>query len=438
MDLHPVRDASSQRLTRGKRVCIVGLGSISHNPRVVKEADALAAAGYDVVVLFLQHFEWARAMDRGILERIKWRADVVDVSPSGRRFRGCASALQLRLFRQFCRWTMRFPVAELAYSRYFLALLRRAIRHRGDLYIGHYTGSLPIVAWAARCTGAKFSFDFEDFHRGEIYPVQAESLPNRLIAALEDRYLPAAGFVTASSPGIAEEVAKSTGLPVPTVVLNVFPWSGRANPSAAKSGPPHRALSLYWFSQIVSLDRGLQDVIDAMALMHERAELHIRGDDSGNAIDDLRRLAKQNGVSELIHFHSVIPPEDLVTAAADHDVGLCLEVPATPNRDACITNKIFLYMLAGLAIVASRTRGQSDVFKVTPEIGSLYDSGDSQGLATILDRYAADRTALAHAKTTALAAAHDRWNWEQESKVIVDAVDRLFAPIAVSSGKVIG
>src|SRR6202043_1631649 len=110
---------------------------------------------------------------------------------------------------------MRFPIVELAYSRYFFPLLRRAIRHRSDLYIGHYTGSLPVVAWAARRTGAKFGFDFEDFHRAETYPVKPESLPIRLIAALEDRYLPAASFITAASWGIAEEVAKATGLPEP-------------------------------------------------------------------------------------------------------------------------------------------------------------------------------------------------------------------------------
>src|SRR6266851_7076349 len=76
------REASASQHGRRKRICIVGLGSISHNPRVVKEADALAAAGYDVVVLFLQHYEWSRAVDRQIVERAKWRAEIVDVSPS--------------------------------------------------------------------------------------------------------------------------------------------------------------------------------------------------------------------------------------------------------------------------------------------------------------------------------------------------------------------
>jgi glycosyltransferase involved in cell wall biosynthesis len=426
--LRPVGNAPSRQREQRKRICIIGGGSISQNPRVVKEADALAAAGYDVVVLFLQHFEWARAVDRRILERAKWRADIVEVFPSiGGRLRRAISALQLLLFRWFCRWTMRFPVAELAYSRYFSPLLRRAIRQRSDLYIGHYTGSLPVVALAARWTGVKFAFDFEDFHRGEVRAGEAENLSARLIAALEDRYLPAASFVTAASRGIAEGVAHTTGLAAPTTVLNVFPWSDRANLPASKPRRPNAFLSLCWFSQIVSLDRGLQDVIGAMAVMRERAELHIRGDNLGRSIEFLQRLAKQKGISERIHFHAVVPPEELLASVAEHDVGLCLEVPATPNRDVCITNKIFICMLAGLAIVASRTRGHTDVLNAAPEIGCLFDSGDVQALATVLDRYVVDRSLLERTKAAALAAARDRWNWECESRIVVGAVDRLLS-----------
>lgn len=416
-------DAAAKRRPR-KRLCIVGGGSISQNPRVVKEADALTQAGYDVIVLFVQHFEWARALDRRFLEGVKWRSDIVEALPSvGGRQRRAASALQLLLFGQLCRWTMRFPAPELAYARYFLPLLRRAIRHRADLYIGHYAASLPVVACAAAWNGAKFAFDFEDFHRGEATPGAAA----RLIAGLEDRYLPAASLLTAASWGIAEEVANTTGLPAPATVLNVFPWADRARLPAQKPRPQDSALSLYWFSQIVGLDRGLQDAIGALALMRAPVELHIRGADANGSIEALRRHAQEGGVLERIHFHPPLAPAELLADAAIHDVGLCLEVPATRNRNVCVTNKVFVYMLAGLAIAASRTRGHMDVLNAAPDAGLCYDSGDAAALAAMLDRYAADRLLLAGAKAAALAAARERWNWERESKLVVAAVDRLFA-----------
>jgi glycosyltransferase involved in cell wall biosynthesis len=424
----PPREVLPRPPAQRKRICIVGLGSVSHNPRVVKEADALAAAGHDVVVIFLQHYRWSRAIDRQIIERAKWRAEIVDVAPSiTGQLRRSISGVQLFLFRQLCRWTLRFPVAELAYSRYFLVLLRRAIRHRSDLYIGHYTGSLPVVAWAARRTRAKFAFDFEDFHRAEANGVDVGDLSNRLVAALEDRYLPAASFVTAASWGIGEYVAKTTGLPTPTTVLNVFPWADRASLPAPRTRPPNAALSLYWFSQIVSLDRGLQDVIAAMALMRAPAELHIRGSDAAHAIDALRGLARERGVAERVRFHPIVPPGELLADAAGHDIGLGLELRTPLNRDICITNKIFLYLLAGLAVVASRTRGHDDVLRLSPEAGFLYASGDAAALAAILDHLAQDRQLLERTKTAALAAARDRWNWERESGLLVATVEASMA-----------
>lgn len=394
---------------------------------MVKEADALAAAGYDVVVLFVQHFEWARALDRKILQGARWRANVVDASATARgRCRQLASALQLFLFGRFCGWTMRFPVPELAYSRYFLPLLWRAIRCRGDFYIGHYAASLPVVACAAARNGVKFGFDFEDFHRGET-KAGAPGDQSELIAALEDRYLRSAYSITAASRGIAEEVAKAAGIPKPTTVLNVFPWSDRSRLSASRQGQPKAILSLYWFSQIVSLDRGLHDVIGAMALMRNPVELHIRGGDANGSIRVLRRYAQERHVCERVRFYSPVPPAELLAAAAIHDIGLCLEVPATPNRDICVTNKIFLYLLAGLAVVVSRTRGHMDVLNAAPGIGSCYDSGNIVQLAAILDRYAADDALLEDGKAAALAAARERWNWERESRLVINSIDRLFS-----------
>ena len=104
-----------------------------------------------------------------------------------------------------------------------------------------------------------------------------EDLSNELITVLEDRYLPAASFVTAASWGIGEYVAKTTGLPMPKIVLNVFPWTDRKSISEPPPRALNSALSLYWYSQVVSLDRGLQDAIRAMGSVQETLTLAIRG-----------------------------------------------------------------------------------------------------------------------------------------------------------------
>ena len=159
-------EGSPRRLTiglekRSKRICIVSNGPISQNPRVVKEADALSAAGYDVLVLFAQDTEWTRPLDQRILEKAKWRGRAIEVWPNGVQRRGLRILLKARLtiFRILSRFLKFAPIAELAYSRYLLEQLWLAVRAKASLYIGHYPQSLPVVAWAARLTGAKYGFD---------------------------------------------------------------------------------------------------------------------------------------------------------------------------------------------------------------------------------------------------------------------------------------
>src|SRR6185503_1128936 len=120
-------------------------------------------------------------------------------------------------------------------------------------------------------------------------------------------------------------------------------------------------------------------------------------------------------------FHEPVPSSQVLASCCEHDVGLCLEVPTSINHDVCIANKLFMYMLAGLAVIASRTQGQQDVLTATPDAGFLYEPGNVGELAAIIDRLGSDRTLLARAQTCALEAARCRWNWELESHVVIEA-----------------
>jgi len=113
---------------------------------------------------------------------------------------------------------------------------------------------------------------------------------------------------------------------------------------------------------------------------------------------------------------------------------LSLEMPKSINRDVCITNKIFVYMLAGLAVIASRTRGHCNVLTETPDVAFLYESGDADALAAIIERLATDRGLLARMRRHALEAACSRWNWELESRELVNAVDAVLN-VRVSSAR---
>ena len=187
-------------------------------------------------------------------------------------------------------------------------------------------------------------------------------------------------------------------------------------------------MSLYWYSQVISLDRGLQEVILAVGRIGPGIELHIRGHLGPESSPVLHRLIAEVGMTGRVVFHDPVPPDDLLSRAAEHDVGLCLEVPHTENRDLCITNKLFIYLLAGLVVVATRTHGQRKIVESAPGIGFLYDSGNVDALADTISRLRDQPDLLARGRAKALQAAEDRWNWEHESRVLVAAISGGLAP----------
>ena len=136
---------------------------------------------------------------------------------------------------------------------------------RVDLYIAHYPAALPAVATAARKYGTRYAYDAEDFHIGD-WPDDAKyDGERRLVREIESRYLQGCAYVTAASPGIAEAYVDTYGIKRPRVVLNAFPL-GHALPNPTPQGTVRPRPSLYWFSQTIGPDRGLECAVRAIAL----------------------------------------------------------------------------------------------------------------------------------------------------------------------------
>ena len=64
------------------KVCLVSPGHLSSNPRLVKEANALAEAGYQVHVIYGNSFPPARMRDEAVLARAEWQVTRVSVMSS--------------------------------------------------------------------------------------------------------------------------------------------------------------------------------------------------------------------------------------------------------------------------------------------------------------------------------------------------------------------
>jgi glycosyltransferase involved in cell wall biosynthesis len=417
-----------------RRVCIVAPSYLCSTPRVVKEATALADAGFDVRVVFGQEGSLQqREFDEVILAGNRWRATVVRVSGEGERLQWLFATARQRFCRSVPSASWRFStVAEAAQLRLYPELARAAASEPADLYIGHYPAGLAAAARAATHWGARLGFDAEDFHGDEGNSATEEARAR----FIERRYLTRCDHLTASSTGIAAAIASEYGVSVSAVVHNVFPWSNRERLDGQTRDRCGDALSLYWYSQTIGLDRGLQEVIRAAGYVRAPLQIHFRGRLSSEIRRHLEAEAAASGVLQQLHFHDQVPPEELLSRAVEHDIGLALEQPFPLNKSICASNKLFFYMLAGLAIAATDVPGQHAVIGQTPNGARLYPPNDVEALARVLREWQSDRDALGNAKRAALEAARSRWNWEKESRYLIDAVEEAMrrAPKALERG----
>jgi glycosyltransferase involved in cell wall biosynthesis len=425
---------TESRPSRG-RICIVGPTHLANTPRIVKEADALHDAGFAVRVVFSQGEGSLKcAHDDELLRSRAWRALPVRWSRADDLLRWGLTGVRQHACRRLPWQSWRYTrVAERAEGRAFPELAAAAAREPAELYIGHYAEGLAAAAVAAKHHRVPYGFDAEDFHTGEGNPARQTAR----VDFIQQRYLAGSTHLTAASTGIAEHLATRYSLATPVAVHNAFPWAERATLDGRTLDRRGPELSLYWYSQTIGLDRGIQDAIRATALLGGPVQIHLRGTVSDAVRESLYTLATQCGVGERLIFHPRVPPTELLSRAAEHDVGLALEQGETVNRTICASNKMFFYLLAGLAVAATDVPGQRSVLAPLALAAQLYRPGDYQALAAHLERWRANRDRLRSAKAAALEAARATWNWEFESAKLVSAVEQVIpvqsAAVAVAA-----
>lgn len=407
----------------GKVICLVTSGHIGSNPRLVKEAEALSEAGafVQVIALDITSLREVQARDESVMAGALWRCLRIDCKKGkiGRK----ARALARRLAQQGWSWGLRGDrLLELAFDPLISKLTTAARGTKADLYIAHNLAALPAAFHAARAHGGKLGFDAEDFHSGELAdPAAAQSAMAR---GLETRYLPLCDYVTAASPGIARAYAQTCAIPEPTVLLNVF---GRheAPSSATPQGAAQERPSLYWFSQTIGPGRGLECAIEAIALSRSRPALYLQGTVASGYGAELGELSAQLGLQGHVRFVPPAPPGDLVRLAAQYDIGLASEETHPLNRDLCLTNKVFTYLLAGIPTVASATTAQAELGRQLTGGFHLYPPGQPQALAKAIDHLLLSPEILATERAEAWHHGQARYNWDTEKTRFLDVVQRV-------------
>lgn len=407
------------------RVCLISPGHLSTNPRLVKEAHSLRAAGHSVHVVCGRFKAWGTVNDAPLAAEI---GSVTSV-PFGPTEASRGTYLRQSIIRQVARRMVELGMnlqsfVEAAHSPVVRDIAATARTVRADLYIAHYIAALPAAAHAAARHGAKYAFDAEDFHLGDLPDAPEHALEKRIIRAIESRYLPGAAYMTAASPLIAEGYAETYDVPLPTVILNVFP---KANAPAAPSprGSAEPGPSLYWFSQTIGPGRGLETAVEAIARARSRPHLYLRGTPAAGYEAHLRSLAARVNVADRLHFLDPAPPDQLERLGASYDLGYSGEPGFSENNLRALGNKLFSYLLGGVPSLATDIPAHRQLAPEFGEAMTLFPIGDAATLATAMDQLLLEPQRLANARSHAWHLGQTRFNWDVEKTRLNNIVGKV-------------
>ncbi len=400
---------------KNSKIIILTTGQPSTNPRMVKEYQALKEAGYEVKVFYSYWQDWAVEADNKLFSEGTLHLPdftMVGGSPFSDKFNYNLSRVFHKL-NKFIYAKTGWKIVS-STSRVTSYLTTAARKTKADLYIAHNIGALPAAVAGAKKWDAKAGFDAEDFHRGDFK--KWESPQQQHVIKIEDKFIPLCNYLTAGSPLIGAAYEKlyigKRFLPVNNVFSKRFLQSiipGNSN-----------VLSLFWFSQTVGPYRGIEAVVHAMNLLPTsmNVELYLLGQLSVGFDNVLLDIS----LSKKIHFLPPSSPNEVFAISAQYDIGLSIEIPYCNNKDFCLANKMFTYMLAGNCIVFSDTSAQVKFLKENPGSGFIYKSENKQQLAALINRLYENRTELLDARSNARQLASLEFNWEKEGEKVKQLV----------------
>ena len=417
------------------KVCMLVTNPVNNDPRVRREAATLVQAGYDVVVIGVQGKEstpeeWLDGyrVVRVPLPRPLLRRNLIHLFLLW--LKGVAPRLYTVLRDRYRnvnprklvdtsqtrpplpkRSKLRSDLLNIIYIlRLNLRMARAALRQGADVYHAHDLDTLLAGYVAGRRAGKKLVYDFHELYTEQFKEGVKTGVWRYYYSLLERALVRKTDLRLTVCESLGDWVTQRYGTNGVLTVRNV-PVYQPPTPGPADRG--REPVILYHGGYF--RDRGLEQLIESAQYL-KRGRIVFRG--FGELEDHLRALVRERGVEGRVSFAPPVPMLDLVRTAAEADIGVIPYIPFCLNNRFCLPNKLFEYLMAGLAVAGSDLPELRKVI-VGYNVGLVFNPEDPQDIAKVLNEMLGDATRLEGMKRNALLAARTSYNWEVEAQKLV-------------------
>lgn len=293
----------------------------------------------------------------------------------------------------------------------------RFVRRTGQLWrAGRPLGRFDVVhsndldtlaaGWLlARAQGTRLVYDAHELYSA--FEPNPPRLYHALTSWLEGTLARRAAAVVTVSEPIASELRQRLRLrETPIVVLNA-PELETGEPPPHESAGPLRVV----YQGAFGSGRAPEDLLTAIGHAPD-ARVTIRV--VRVRPDDLRAEIAARGLENRVTVAEPLPPDLLVEGLRGFEVGVIIQRPLTRNNELSLPNKLFEYLMAGLAVVAPSLPGLGPLIQ-QERIGLTFAPERPEELGAALEQLSRSRDQLTEMRRRARLLAVDRFNAEAQA-----------------------
>lgn len=432
-----------------------------NDARVLKEAETLGRAGYNVDIIAIasevaldymeekEYFRIFRVQPRAALFYLKkfeqsvkalmkiqptpsrtGRTDAVDFkkSNSGASIGKVSSKKNLlsfpaKIFKKIIKEVFQTYHRLNTYCSYWLKAKKLAESLTADIYHAHDLNTLIPAYWAAKKTHAKTVYDSHELFT----EIQTWGRIERYFyRKLEAFIIKRVDKVITINNSIAGELVERYHIEYPQVIVNCPPPLKQGEANAYDSVLRNAAgisldKRLVLYQGGVTQYRGLEELIEAFTYLDESFCLVFMG--YGKIRDELEVIVYSKGLNNRIKFLPAVPQKELLKYTSSADLGVIPYKPVSLNNYYTLPNKLFEYINAGIPIIASDLPELRRIIKGY-DIGYLFDPYKSESIADAIKYVFSDKERYAAIKANTSKAASE-YNWNKESKKLLECYSLL-------------
>lgn len=278
------------------------------------------------------------------------------------------------------RMQLIFRKGPLFYAEYNLRLFFTLLFQKTDILLANDLDTLLANFIASRVKGVPLVYDSHEYYT-EVPELINRKRVQRFWQRIEGWIFPKLKHVYTVNESIANIYREQYNVPV-HVVRNLPEENEVAKIlNREELGLPDDKFVLVLQGAGINVDRGAEELIDAMAHLPECFLVIVGG---GDVIEQLKLRTKELKIGGRVLFRSKMPYEEMMQYTLNADLGVTLDKDTNLNYRYSLPNKIFDYMKAGIPVLSSNLPELRRIIEEF-EIGCIVASHHPQVIAEAVE-----------------------------------------------------